>query len=130
MHNGLAHRGPVVRDEPFHHWIPPLFGAFFEGDAAHDRSNQDGKHDKCEGDRPGHRLEQASLDGLQCKDGQIRSNDNAAGKEDRPLYFVRGIANLLCRTPRVIFEGKVADDVFYHHHGAVYHHSEIQRTQR
>ena len=90
-----------------HERVLPLFCALAEGDAAHDRGNKDGKDERAEqrkGDCPGHRLEEAALDGLQREDGQIGSDDDAAGKEDRPLHFVRGIANLLCRRARVVLQ--------------------------
>ena len=47
--------------------------------------------------RPRHGLEEPALHRLQREDRQIRSDDDAARKEDRPLHFVRRVANLLRR---------------------------------
>ena len=48
-----------------------------------------------EAHRPRHRLEEPAFDGLQSEDRQVRSNDDAAGKENRPLHFVCCVANPL-----------------------------------
>ena len=133
VQDGRADRGAIVSGEPFHEWILPLFCAFLKGHSAHDRRHQHGKKqraDQREGDGPGHGLEEAALDGLQGEDGQIRGDDDAAGIEDRPLHLVRGIADSLCRSADAVFQREMADHVFDHHHGAIDHHAEVQRSQR
>ena len=98
VHNRRANRDAIARGEPVHDGVLPFFCAFGKGNAAHHRRHKDGKHqrtDQSKGDRPGHRLEETAFNSLQRKDGQIGSDDDAAGKEDRPLHFMRRIANLL-----------------------------------
>ena len=43
---------------------------------------------------------------------------------------MRGVTDLLRRSPLVIFEREVTDDVLDHDHGAVNNHTEIQRAER
>ena len=98
-----------------------------------DRRNENGEDERAdqrEGDGPGHGLEEPAFDSLQREDGQVRSDDDAAGKEDRPLHLVGRVANLLRGCARVVLMGKMADHVFDHHHRAVDHHAEVQRAQR
>ena len=76
--------------------------------------------------RPGHRLEEPPLHGLQCEDRQVGRNDDAAGKEDRAQNFMRGLANFLRRGVRRIFPRKVAHHVFNHHHGAIHQHAKVK----
>ncbi len=40
------------------------------------------------------------------------------------------VANLLNRRAGVVLVRQVSDDVFNHHHRAIHHHAEIQRTER
>ena len=87
--------------------------------------------DQGEGDGPGHGFEETAFDGLQGEDGQVRSDDDAAGEEDGALHFVGGIANFLrsvceCRRGwlrwRTMFSIITTD--------AVNNHAEVQRAQR
>ena len=85
-----------------------------------------------EGDRPGHRLEQAAFHALQSEDGHVRRNDDADGVKHRPLHFMRRLANGAERPSGILgaTPSQVTDDVLHHHHRAFHHHAEIQRAQR
>ena len=50
---------------------------------------------------PRHGFEQPALDCLQGKNRKICSHNDADGIENRPLHFVRGLANLFARTTAV-----------------------------
>ncbi len=132
MLNGRTDRGAIVPVSHcmmgFSHSLAPLRNRSWP-----DRGDDDGEDERAqqrEGDRPGHGLEEPAFDRLQREDGQIGSDDDAAGEEDRPLHFVRGLANLLRRRARVVRVREMADDVFDHHHGAVDDHAEVERAQR
>ena len=65
------------------------------------------------------------------KDRQVSGDDNADRVEDRPLYLVRGLANLLCRRERVLaLVAEMPDDVFHHDDSTIDHHAEVQRAER
>ena len=75
-------------------------------------------------------MEQASLDTLQSKNGQVRGNDDRDREEDRTLDFVRRFTDALHRRlVAVPAMAHVADDVFHHDDRAVHHHPEIQGAQ-
>ena len=132
--NGPFDGCAVAAGEPDHGRVLPLAGAIFEEEAGEDGRDQHGEDqaaDQREGHHPGHGLEEAAFDGLQGEDGQVGGDDHSAREEDRALHLVRGLADLLGR--RGAFPASVAemaDDVLDHHHGAVHHHSEVERAQR
>ena len=131
--DGSSYRDTVMLDEPTHDRVLPFLCAVAEKDAGEHRRNDHGKRKrtqerKCYG--PCHWLEKASFDGLQGEDRQIGCDDNSDGVEDRPLYFVRRVANLLKGSARVVLLCKVPDDVFNHYYGAVHNHPEIECAKR
>ena len=133
MLNGRANRRAIVRGEPDHDRVVPLFGALAEDHAGHHRSNKHGeaeRSDQGKADGPGHGLEEPALDCLQGEDGQVGGDDDAAGEEDGALHLVRGLANALRRGMRAFMLRHMADDVFNHHHRAVNQHSKVKRAQR
>jgi hypothetical protein len=68
---------------------------------------------------------------LQSEDRQISGNDDSDCIEHRPLHLVRGLADFLHRGPVValMHTGKVADNIFNHHHRAIHDHAEIERAK-
>ena len=134
MFDGPLDGVAIAAGEPGHHRVLPLAGALGEEQARQHRGKQEGEDQRAEqreADRPRHGLEEAAFDRLQREDGQVRGDDHGAREEDRALHFVRGLANLLCRSDALLAAmAEVADDVLHHHHGAVHDHAEVQRAER
>ena len=81
----------------------PLLGTLREGETrqnGRDQHREEQRSKQREGDGPRHGLEKPALDTLQSEDGEIRSNNDADGVEDRALNFVRRSADALDRSLR------------------------------
>ena len=133
MLNGGADSHAITARKPMKDGILPLLCAFAVEHAGHDRRDNDGKYEcahEGETDSPCHGLEEAPFNSLQCEDGQVRSDNDAASKEDRTQDFVGGFANLLSRCARVVGMRKMADDVLDHDDRAIDHHAEVQCAER
>src|SRR5579872_3296035 len=95
-HDAVVTYGPgdcvaIMIAKRLHGRVFPLPGAFAKGKAAQNRGQKDGKDEGAEegeGHRPRHGMEEAPLDRLQGKDGQIGSDDDGDGVEDRTLHLV------------------------------------------
>ncbi len=97
----------------------------------HDREGESA--DQRERHRPGHRLEQAPLDALQGEDRDVGRDDDGDGEEHRTLDLLRGAADRLRHGllgVGVLAATNPADDVLDHDHGAIDHHSEVERAER
>src|SRR5271170_389716 len=123
----------IAFGKPCHQWVLPLGGTVGKEQAREDRGEEKREDERAEQSKayhPGHRLEETTFDSLQRKDRQVRGDDHAACEEDRTLYFVRGLADLLGRRERVLaLVAEVADDVLHHDDGAVYDHAEVQCSE-
>ena len=113
--------------------IFPLLRAFLECEAGQNRRNHHGEDQRAkqgEGHCPRHRFEETAFHRLQREDGQVGSNNDGNGEEDRTLNFMRSGANLvLHRVGSIVGAMQMANDIFHHHNRAIDHHAEVERAQ-
>ena len=89
---------PVLLGKEGHYRVVPLLDPVLEKDAGQYLCDQDRKghrSEKCKRNRPGHWLEQLSLNPLQREDRQVRRDDDGNREKHRTLHFMTGFANQL-----------------------------------
>jgi hypothetical protein len=124
----------VAVGEPDHDRVFPLGGAVGEEEAGEHRREQHGEDQRAEqgeGDRPGHRLEEAAFDRLQGEDGQVGGDDDGRWRR-RPGAALRARPreSAPSRSCRRCGVAEMADDVLDHDDRAVDDHAEVQRAER
>src|SRR5579872_6325475 len=131
MLNCAANREPIALQNPLHYWIPPFACSFSKCKAGQHGRDHDGKKKRSEQrkhDSPCHRMKESPFHALQGEDRQECRHRDENGVKDRPLNFVRGVADLLRRRPPVVCMAQMANDVLDENDCAFYHNAEIKRT--
>src|SRR5215471_11714243 len=132
--HGPTNNLPVANRQMHQSRVLPLLAFLAEQKSGQGGSNHHGKKQSAEKGKhhgPSHRLEQLPFHALQREDRQVGGDNDRDRVENGPLNFARCDSHLLEHGAVVFFVFRqVPDDVFHHDHGAVYHHSEVERTER